>query len=415
MDGAEYVRWSAVAIGAAVRAGELSAISVVEAALRRIADVDGRVRAFQEVWAEQALARARVIDRGGVERTAGRRGGPAGVGRTGAERGGDGTAGAGFGGTGQTADGPTLLGVPLAVKGRQAERLVAAGAVPVGRTAVPGKGTGWQTWGWTERGVTVNPWNPELVPGGSSAGSAVAVATGMVPLATGSDGAGSVRIPAAWCGVLGLKATNGTVPPVDASGLGVGGVLARKAEDLWAWLGVERTPSSTPLRVAWSGDLGFAETEAEIERVARAALTKMVAKGKLVEKPVEVALVDPEPAWRSLRGAGGAQEATAENDRRLREVFEHVDLIAAPTTPNPPHGHEGPGDVMSVALTWAFNVSGHPAISVPAGFTADGLPVGLQFVARHHREVDLLIAAEQGSGVEAVEPGAQAARRLRGE
>jgi Asp-tRNA(Asn)/Glu-tRNA(Gln) amidotransferase A subunit family amidase len=83
------------------------------------------------------------------------------------------------------------------------------------------------------------------------------------------------------------------------------------------------------------------------------------------------------------------------NDRRLREVFTQVDLIATPTTPNAPHPHEGPGDTMSVALTWAFNLSGHPAISLPAGFTAAGSPVGLQLVARPHHETDLLTAADQ--------------------
>ncbi|MGC4937224.1 amidase family protein [Kribbella sp. DT2] len=313
--------------------------------------------------------------------------------------------------------------------GRQVERLVSAGAVPIGMTAVPGPGTGWQTWGSTERGPTVNPWDPRVVPGGSSAGAAVAVATGMVPLATGSDGAGSVRIPAAWCGVLGLKATNGTVPPLDRSGLGVGGVLARTVADLGVWLAVQGmpapTPTTRPLRVSWSADLGFADTEPEIASIARAALDSLTATGglvELVEIPLDVVLLDPEPAWTSLRRrAGGARSRAkirekdgattatadvtgirAENDRRLRDVFAAVDLVATPTTPNPPHRHEGPGEVMSVALTWAFNVSGHPAISVPAGFGADGLPVGLQLVARHRHEGDLLTAV--GSSVRLARP-----------
>ncbi|GAB2557223.1 amidase [Kribbella endophytica] len=373
MTGEEYEQLSAVAIGAAVAAGELSAVAVVEAALRRIGELDGRVRAFREVWPERARAAAREIDRdvaGGEVRK------------------------------------QLLLGVPVGVKGmgKQVERLVAAGAVPVGATAVPGTGTAWQTWGWTDRGPTVNPWDGSLVPGGSSAGAAVAVATGMVPLATGSDGAGSVRIPAAWCGVLGLKATNGTVPPVDASGLGVGGVLAREVEDLRAWLAVQGRAVSEvrvggPLRVGWSADLGFAETSPEIAAIAREALERMFATGALVEVPVEVELLDPEPAWTSLRGTRtDGTGIRAENDKRLEEVFSEVELLATPTTPNPPHGHEGPGRVMSVALTWAFNVSGHPAVSVPAGLTAGGAPVGLQLVGRRDREGDLLIATEAGAG-----------------
>ncbi len=370
MIGEEYERLSAVAIGAAVAAGEVSAVEVVEAALRRIDELDGRVRAFREVWPDRARAAARAIDRD-----------PQGVGRV-------------------------FSGVPVAVKGmgKQVERLVAAGAVPVGATAVPGPGTAWQTWGWTDRGPTLNPWDPSLVPGGSSAGSAVAVATGMVPLATGSDGAGSVRIPAAWCGVLGLKATNGTVPPVDGSGLGVGGVLAREVEDLRGWLAaqgraVTQAQGGGPLRVAWSADLGFADTSPEIAGIARGALDRLVTTGVLVEVPVEVELLDPEPAWTSLRGGTvGGLGIRVENDRRLREIFGRVELLATPTTPNPPHGHAGPGREMSVALTWAFNVSGHPAVSLPAGLSSGGVPVGLQLVARHHEEGDLLVAAGVGAG-----------------
>lgn len=114
--------------------------------------------------------------------------------------------------------------MPFAVKGRTgirsyaARRLIAAGAVPVGATSVPGPGTRWQTWGLGAHGRTVNPWRPDRTPGGSSAGSAVAVAAGLVGLATGSDGAGSVRIPAAWCGVFGLKTTNGLLPSPTAPG-----------------------------------------------------------------------------------------------------------------------------------------------------------------------------------------------------
>lgn len=79
------------------------------------------------------------------------------------------------------------------------------------------------------------------------------------------------------------------------------------------------------------------------------------------------------------------------------DLFAEHDVLATPTTPNPPHGHQGPGDVMSVALTWAFNITGHPAISIPAGRTGTGEPVGLQLVARPGREADLLsiaVAAE---------------------
>ncbi|MDX3135424.1 amidase family protein, partial [Streptomyces europaeiscabiei] len=95
-----------------------------------------------------------------------------------------------------------------------------------------------------------------------------------------------------------------------------------------------------------------------------------------------------------------AQELRAENDRRLAAVFAEADLILTPTTPNAPHGHDGPGDRYSTALTWAFNLSGHPAMSIPAGFDSDGCPVGLQLVARHGEEELLLRVAEAAEAVQ---------------
>nr|WP_245848347.1 amidase family protein [Lentzea kentuckyensis] len=74
-------------------------------------------------------------------------------------------------------------------------------------------------------------------------------------------------------------------------------------------------------------------------------------------------------------------------------MFETADLLLTPTAPGPPHGHDGPGARINTSLTWAFNLSGHPAISIPAGFDSAGLPVGLQAVARHGREADLVAAA----------------------
>lgn len=118
------------------------------------------------------------------------------------------TPGAESSGAVSSAQTGALRGLPIAVKGPRGMRaaqtrlLVAAGAVPIGTTSVP-HGPGHQTWGRTDRGPTRNPWAPDRTPGGSSAGSAAAVAAGIVDLATGSDGAGSVRIPAAWCSVYG--------------------------------------------------------------------------------------------------------------------------------------------------------------------------------------------------------------------
>ncbi|CAM5494508.1 amidase family protein [Streptomyces viridochromogenes] len=379
---------SAVTIAAAVRAGAVRAVDVIADALDRIERIDPALSAFAEVWDERARAWARAVDA-----------------RIGAgER-------------------PPLAGVPIGVKGRGGLRtaapLLVAGCVPVGATSVPGPGTPWQTWGAGRYGRTVNPWRADRTPGGSSAGSAAAVGAGLVPLATGNDGAGSVRVPAAWCGVVGLKATNGRFPTADSTGLMAPGVLARSAADAaayWAVMSADApspapwSPSPSALASApsalWSPDLGFASPDPEVVAVAHAAAVRLHEAGvvRLVEAGDAFRLDDPAPAWLALRGseAGLSLEAAgrlrAGNDRRLAALFRRTHLLLTPTAPTPPHGHEGPGERYSTALTWAFNLSGHPAISIPAGFGPDGCPVGLQLVAAHGREAALLAVAEAAEG-----------------
>lgn len=373
-------------------AGKTEAAGDTEAvarALARIERLDPRLCAFVEVWGEEALERARTVDRQ-----------------------------------------LPMSGVPFGVKGPSgirsyaAGRLIAAGAIPVGSTAVPGPGTYWQTWGQGRYGRTANPYRADRTPGGSSAGSAVAVAAGMVPLATGSDGAGSVRIPAAWCGVFGLKTTNGLLPSPDRTGLASAGVLARSAAEAAAYLRCVLAPddpseavpgpvpapvSTTPLPVpaVFSPDLGFAEPDPEVAAVVRAAVERLAAAGivQLVRWERPFTLLDPREAWPAIRGGappGGtaprALAVRAENDRRLDALFARTPLLLTPVTPNRPHGHEGPGELYSTALTWAFNLSGHPAASIPAGFTADGCPVGLQLVADRGADLSLVgiaLAAER--------------------
>lgn len=297
-----------------------------------------------------------------------------------------------------------LAGVPIGVKGRHGLRtagpLLAAGCVAVGATSVPGPGTAWQTWGRGRHGRTVNPWRHDRTPGGSSAGSAAAVAAGLVPLATGSDGAGSVRIPAAWCGVVGLKAGNGRLPSTDRTGLMAPGVLARSVGDVSAYWSVmsgeEPGSGSSPPVAVWSADLGFDDPDPDIVAVAHAGAVRLAEAGalRLVRPGIPLRLEDPASAWLALRTPGAdptaAHRIRAENDRRLDALFADAELLLTPTAPTPPHGHDGPGDRYSTALTWAFNLSGHPAISIPVGFGPDGCPVGLQLVAPRGRE-DLLL------------------------
>jgi aspartyl-tRNA(Asn)/glutamyl-tRNA(Gln) amidotransferase subunit A len=201
-------------------------------------------------------------------------------------------------------------------------RLRAAGAIPVGKTAAPEFGTlqYTRTRAW---GVTRNPWDPSRTPGGSSGGSAAAVAAGLTPIATASDGGGSTRIPASFSGLVGMKPSYGRIPhpSADPSQTAVYGVEATTVADAARCLDVTAGPDDTDrttlpppglryeeaiegldvsgLRVGWSPDLGFAVVDPEVAELTRAAAEELaVAAGvALVEHPV--VLTDPVRTWLS--------------------------------------------------------------------------------------------------------------------
>lgn len=338
-------------------------------------------------------------------------------------------------------------------------RLKDAGAVIIGKTTTPEFAYKLLT-DSPVSGITRNPWNAELTPGGSSGGSAVAVAAGMGPLSLATDAGASTRLPAACCGILGLKPTLGRVPhnqvPDAFNNFIHLGVMARTVEDcelmLEAIAGPHaadpwsanrgQSPISQKLRIEWRPLLGNTLLDDEVRRLCEEALSALQDAGaevRTVDEPFENA----EAPWRVLQQsnwaaryfaklaeveskiepgfaagirAGGTYTgqqllaATVKRTEYFRKVqgwFERCDLVATPTMSRPPlsatHGVDEPITINGkpagdMRVAWApylnvFNLTGHPALSIPAGFTREGLPVGLQLVARWHAEADLFAAA----------------------
>jgi amidase len=332
------------------------------------------------------------------------------------------------------------------------ERIRAAGAVPIGKTNVPEFAAGSHTFN-TVFGTTLNPVDPTRSAGGSSGGAACALRAGMVPLADGSDMGGSLRNPASFCGVVGLRPSLGRVPSWPNENFwettSTSGPLARNVGDLALLLSViagpdPRVPTALGepgtlfgdprpagldgLRVALSPDLGgLLEVDHDVRRVVEEAGAALTRAGAHVE-PSYPDLAEADDTFRTLRawlfqaafgellaahpdsfkpsladnirvGAAltGADVARAYEQRtalaeRMRLFFESCDVLVLPTSQVPPFpaDQEFPRDIdgkpMATYLDWmrsayVITVTGCPAISVPAGETPDGLPIGIQIVA----------------------------------
>lgn len=343
-------------------------------------------------------------------------------------------------------------------------RLRRAGAIPLGKTAAPEFGT-LQYTHTTAWGTTRNPWNPERTPGGSSGGTAAAVAAGIMPFGTASDGGGSTRIPAGFSGLVGLKPSHGRIPHPDddPSQTACYGALVTTVTDCARHLDVTAGPHDTDrlslpaapvryedaidtldvsgLRVGWSPDLGFAPVDPEVAELSRAAAHDAATAAGVELVDIDVQLTDPVATWLSAGAMSlwlGIDEARhwperagdltpfvrmgleLTQDRPLRtlvkgyrrrlrlqedmaELFSQVDVLMTPTAAVPAFRAEGPppteiagvevNAAMSVPFTMLANLCWNPAVSVPAGLTADGLPVGLQVIGRrHHDEVPLRFA-----------------------
>ncbi|WP_455844353.1 amidase [Pantoea agglomerans] len=441
----------ATTLAALIRSGDVSAQEVTQAALDRMEQREPQIQAFCTATPQRALQQAATVD---AKRARGETLGP-------------------------------LAGVPLAVKdlictagvkttsGSHAyadfvpeedditvERLLAADAVLLGKTTVPEfgySGVGHNPLFPSPR----NPWDLSKTPGGSSAGSGAALAARLCPIALGSDGGGSVRIPAAHCGVFGLKASMGRVPLWpgcrDERYPGVSsweslehiGPMTRSVRDSALMMSVMAGPDmrdrqSIPcndvdwlasldkplsgLRIAFSADFGYIAVDPEVRDVVTQAARRFarelgaeldeVDPGIADEGATFAALVAFESDLTGMRrmqaelGARMSPHLSAMLQRDWRaETFtdanttrkklcnqmwrfmQHYDLLLSPTLAVPPFplNMQGPEIIDGrmvrsdhwLSFCFPFNFTGQPAASVPAGFTASGLPIGMQIVGRH--------------------------------
>lgn len=436
---------------AAFRARQLSPVEVMQALLARVEALQPRLNAFVLVDAERALAAARDSERRWQQ------GAPLG----------------------------RLDGVPVSVKDliltrgwptRRGSRTVDPeqpwtedapvvarlrehGAIPFGKTSTP-------EFGWKGlddsplTGATRNPWDLERTPGGSSGGAAAQVAAGLGPLALGTDGGGSVRIPASFCGIFALKPSFGRVPAWPASPFSTVahvGPMTRTVADAALMLTVLAEPDwrdwyALPpegadysegleaglagLRIAWSPDLGYAQVDPEVARIAADAVAAFSDLGAAVEARDPGFASPHEPFWTHwllgcrnlLRNLTPAQRDML--DPGLRHCFEdsleigidraldgqnaraalgHAmnrfhrdwDLLLTPTLAVPafalgrldPEGRQDRNWLGWTPFSYPFNLTQQPAATVPCGFTAAGLPVGLQIVGPMHADALVLRAA----------------------
>ncbi|WP_336670326.1 amidase [Tsukamurella sp. USMM236] len=435
---------SATDLAALVADGRIDVSAIAEAAIDRVERINPAINAIVHFDAEQIRADAAELDR---RRAAGEDLGP-------------------LGGVPYTIKDLTAQkGLPLTfgmlpMKDQVAEadapiveRLARAGGLFLGRTNTPESGY----YGGTDNhlfGPTQNPWRAGYTPGGSSGGAAAAVAAGLGPLAEGSDGGGSVRVPAALCGVVGFKPTRGLVPQTIMLDV-VSGADSRDPMTFPrtgpSFVSAVREATAEGLRIAYSPDLGFGHVDPEVARICAAAVERLAEAGATVTEATP-AWGDPEEAmwngvwlpafssehdlldWEAARGTVddeliemivAAERLTAVEIGRA-DVFQGAmwdayerfmrdyDVLISPTlsTAAFPNGRFAPErldgeplrrQLLGWLLTYPYNMLTSPALSIPAGFTDDGLPVGLQIAGGHHADATVLAA---GAVLEQVNPWA---------
>ena len=416
----EISRATATQLAAKLRSKEWSALEVVAACLERIDDRDADVRAWTTIDADYARSQARALDSGPIRGPL--HGVPIGVKDIIA-----------------TAALPTQYGSPI-YAGHEPKRdaacvsaALAAGAIVLGKTATT-------EFAFLAPTTTTNPRNPAHTPGGSSSGSAAAIADGMVPLAFGTQTAGSVIRPASFCGIVGYKPTFGTIDRAGvkliAESLDTVGVLTRTVSDA-ALLASAITGNGSLLRPEFAFDelrIGFCRTDdwkdvdPATASILESAVERLAAGGALVS-PIELpsafgklqqahAAIQGYEAARNLKleyeqhrsrlspdlvamlDAGAAvsdEQYTASTQlvnacrERLAEIFGacHV-LVTASATGEAPRGLGSTGNPVMNRIWTALHA---PCISVPAGRGRNGLPVGLQIIGRPGDDAAALVAA----------------------
>jgi amidase len=447
--------WSATALAGAIRERRLSAVEVMHAFLDRIDAVDGTINAITTILPRnEAVALARDAD---ARQARGEALGP-------------------------------LHGLPIAVKDLMdvaglptthgalpyadaapatgdsllAERLRSGGALIIGKTNTPEHGLGTLTFN-DVFGPTRNPWDPTKNAGGSSGGAGAAVAAGMLPFADGSDSGGSIRVPAAFGNLVGLRPSPGRIPTgrrgIGWDPHGVLGPMARSAQDAGLLLSAlagpdDRAPIALTddpavfahvrpsdlrgLRVAWSPTGGGLPVEDEVLRVLADLRGALEEHGAIVTEIDEDGFfADTDECWQIIEMLGffdfGRDDVATHGDamgadlvrnveegaaltaerivrglglrtdvfRRTNALLQEFDVLALPATPvvSVPAESTWPREVAGTTfgryfewqrLSCRVTVTAHPALSVPAGFSRDGLPVGLQLVGRHRGDLALL-------------------------
>ncbi|WP_435747368.1 amidase [Microbacterium sp. PMB16] len=439
-----------------IRSRELSPTEAVESVLRQLENVEPSINAFVTIRADEARAEAKRAEQV-LSSTV-------------------------------TADLPPLFGVPISIKdladtagirttyGSTAfrdhvpatdslpvHRIRESGAIIIGKTTTPE----WGALGVTESaltGITNNPWDTDFAAGGSSGGAAASVAAGVGGAAWGSDGGGSVRVPASMCGIVGLKPSLGRIPsPIPWESASTDGPLARSVADVALLLDItagpdRRDPLSLPRpserfyevvigagdlagkRIAYAPAPGDARVEQEVARIVAAAVARFSEAGATVDT---VALPVPDPIthflnfWgpgfdssagplphpamqRVVDAAGSAEDfvlaatrTRAEITEAFAQVFDNFDLIVTPTLPVVPFRHAGaaggatsidgyPVDFPAIdfhRFTESPSHAGLPAITVPVGFSDNGLPVGMQIIGDHLDDLGVLVAAAVFEGL----------------